>query len=406
MRHCETKRYKMRQTGTKSKSYNPFTPRFGKIPPEFVGDSFQEIFDEFSYSLDETEDGVGSCYMRISGQRGMGKTATIAELSRMALERGIRVIRTYSLDGFTKNIIDDISDDTVIRKTINPHIDIATPAGPSVSISGFSVEKEIRKRSSTLDAAFVEYFRHGGKDLLIVIDEVQDRSGDIDIDALGLSIQTLETTCPNSHVGVVFAGLPMPILDMSDIGKDKRATFLTRLDRYELTLSSDRQVAAMYRRAFSSGGKQIGQRQIEEMAHASGGYPYMMQCIGFEVWKASGDTVTENDVKKGIYLGEKRFFENVIMKIVGDMSDMEIMLLMALPDTELPIRLSSALSDSDMPRSSVSRARSALVKKGVLSVPKRGYVSCDIAYLIRYMKKYGGTLLSHRDSISNQAASL
>lgn len=119
----------MRQTETKSKSYNPFTPRFGKIPPEFVGDSFQEIFDEFSYSLDETQDGIGNCYMRISGQRGMGKTATIAELSRMALERGIKAIRTYSLDGFTKTIIDDISDDTVIRKTINPHIDIA-PALP------------------------------------------------------------------------------------------------------------------------------------------------------------------------------------------------------------------------------------------------------------------------------------
>ena len=374
-------------------THNPFTPRFGKIPPEFVGDSAQKIFDEFCYSLDETVDGIGNCYMRISGQRGMGKTATIAELARIAINRGYRVIRTYSLDGFTKTIIDAITDDSIIRKTIDPHVAITSPTGTSVSVSGFSIEKEIRKRSSTLDEAFAQYFKHGGKDLLIVIDEVQDTSGDIDIDALGMSIQTLETTCPNSHVGVVFAGLLIPILDMSDMGKGKRATFLTRSDHYELRLSSDKQVAAMYQRTFEAGHKAISNTQIMEMAYESGGYPYMMQCIGYEVWKASDTSVTDSDIARGIKLGEKRFFENVIMKIVNDMSDNEIKFIMELPDTDEPIHLSTALSETKMPRASISRARASLISKNILSVPKRGYVICDIAYLIRYMKKYGNQIL-------------
>lgn len=406
MRHCETKRINieqsdktMKKSETSKKIYNPFTPRFGKIPPEFVGDSVKRVFDEFRYSINETADGIGSCYMRISGQRGMGKTAAIAELSRIAIDSGYKVIRTYSLDCFTKTIIDSISDDSIIKKSIDPHVAITSPTGASVSISGFSIEKEIRRRSSTLDEAFEQYFRHGGSDLLIVIDEVQDESGDIDIDALGMSIQTLETTCPDSHVGVVFAGLPIPILDMSDMGKGKRATFLTRSDHYELRLSSDMQVADMYRRTFNAGNKSINEQLIKKMAHESDGYPYMIQCIGYEVWKASGPIVTASAVDKGIQLGEKRFFENVIMKIVGDMTDNEIQLLMELPDTELPIHLSSAVSGSTMSRASISRARASLISKCILSVPKRGYVTCDIAYLTRYMKKYGNLLLQNESRV-------
>lgn len=381
------------------KSYNPFTPRFGKIPPEFVGRSFKNVFDAFLYAIDETADGIGSCYMRISGQRGMGKTATIAEMSRMAMSRGYRVIRTYALNGFTRTIIDEISDDAIVRKRIEPHIALSSPDGTSLSLSAFAIEKEIRQRSATLDQAFKQYFDNGGTDLLIVIDEVQDASGDIDIDALGMSIQTLETSCPDSHVGVVFAGLPIPILDMADINNEKRATFLTRSDHFTLELASDKQVAGMYKRAFAAGSKQISSNQLMRMAHESGGYPYMIQCIGFEAWKASGDIVSDVDVETGIKRAERRFFENVIMKIVGDMPDSEIRFLMALPDTDGPICLSHALAGTTLSRASVSRARASLLSKNILSAPKRGYVICNVSYLIRYMKKYGNHLLTNRAAI-------
>ena len=127
------------------------------------------------------------------------------------------------------------------------------------------------------------------------------------------------------------AGLPS---EVSRILNDQPISFLRRATRYHLGRIDDADMRKTLAGTIESGGRTIEAYALEAAMNAIGGFPFMMQLVGYRMWtQAEGDAIDLSAAERGIETAQQEMRMNILETTYQELPDMDIAFIEAmLPD--------------------------------------------------------------------------
>lgn len=374
-------------------SINPFKPSAGANPPELLGRD--EILDEFEESL-LSGPGAPNLLLRISGSRGIGKTALLNALGRRAKSHKWEVIDETATQGFVGRLT-AIIEAELNRKSVK-FVDL-----PSVAVDGIGsldlgkIEFNAQNMPLTLRAALGAYLdlickRHPERGLLITLDETQGAT-QAEIRALATAAQHLIRE--DRNIAIALAGLPG--MD-SFLLHDEVTTFLRRATPIELKDIPLDLVHESFRSIFESSGYVVDAGALDVAAEATCGYAFMIQLVGYNIWRCSRDgrRVDADAVERGVEAARIRLGGTVHEPAVEDLSEIDRTYLLAMAQDDGPSRTGDVAKRIGKNAQYAGRYRQRLIDAGVIYPPTYGYVEFTIPYLREWLQQHAATLVMRR----------
>jgi hypothetical protein len=387
---------------------NPYAPGAGQRPPELAGrDRELEVFEVV---LERVARVRPERSLVLTGLRGVGKTVLLNTLRSQAIGRlwgtgkvearadqALRrplaaalhmAVRELAPRHRAPDRIDEFlgvlkafalrSNPTgKIRDRWQPGIDV--PASTGRADSG---DIEIDLVELFTDAASVATDVSTG--VALFIDEMQDLSPQ-DVSALCAACHELSQT--GAPLIVVGAGLPhLPALLSAAKSYSERLFRYQRIDRLD-RIAADQALCAPAARE----EVEYEPKALDALYEASGGYPYFVQAYGKATWDhAPRSPITAGDVRVGAPDAEAElavgFFGSRYERATpSEREYMRAMAALTEDDTE-------AVSTAEVARSlerkppSLSPARDALIKKGLIYSGERGTVAFTVPHFGRYLR--------------------
>lgn len=361
---------------------NPFRPTAGATPPLLVGRL--EVVDEFADSLDDGPGAPGRLAL-FTGPRGVGKTVMLNEAGDQALRRGWVTISETATPGMVSRLR---------HATTRALREADSTSAPTRSITGVTLP--VIGGGVTLSAApeDVVDWRHelglllgalerSRTGLLITVDEVHRGARD-DLRDLAATVQHLVRE--DRDVALAMAGLTSAV---SDLLSDDVLTFLRRADRFELRDVPLDDVAAALGHTIRSEGREIDDDALEYAARATGGYPFMIQLVGYHVWrKATGDRIDLAAAHEGVPAAQKRLGSLVHETALGDLSDVDRTYLVAMAQDTSESSTGAIAERMGVTPHYASTYRGRLIDAGVIEPTRYGYVDFAIPYLREYLREH------------------
>lgn len=359
---------------------NPFTPSFGIVPEYLAGRD--SMLREMARAF---QNGVGDPNLAtvILGARGSGKTALLACMGDEARPAGWIVVDTVAAPGMLEDIVQRTAAEasTLIEPPNRSHLSGIT-IGQIIGLEWVTDELSQANWRTRMTALLDEL---GERDvgLVITVDEI-DPSVDEFVQLASLYQLFVRE---RRQVALIMAGLPKKATDLID---DSRVTFLRRARKRRLEQLSDADVRLALRKSFESTGKSIADDLLGTMVEASGGFPYMMQLVGYGVWAeaADCDSVSPEHVRRGVAYAREEFEENVLRSTVRDMSpgDRRFALAM-LADRGEPSKITDIAQRMGKGANYASTYKTRLLKQGVISELDDGRVYFAIPLLREFLER-------------------
>jgi hypothetical protein len=249
--------------------------------------------------------------------------------------------------------------------------------GATLGIS--TTGKAIPKRSFRyqITGALDELKKHNVT-LLITIDEVQNVTSD-----LKEFITTFQHLIREEYdIMLVMAGLPYAIFDVLN---DQVLTFLRRAKRIMLENLPIVQVEVSYSKAFKSSHKQIVGDVLVEAAKATYGYPYLVQLIGYYLWKESDEVVDSEALEIAVKLSKDELYRNVHELIIRELSPKDIEFVYAMAEDELVSNFGDIIARLGITSGYASIYRKRLIDAGVIHSSGYGKLAFSPPYLRDYL---------------------
>lgn len=306
-------------------SKNPFAPTFGTHPPALAGR------DDILADLDEAFD-TGPTHPDFTvlfiGIRGAGKTVMLNAAEDMVRARGWLTISEL---GSPNGLIG--------RLTRHVCELLDEPGGGTRRLSGLQaagvgVSFEHRDRATVPPdlrsalAALGDLTAADGTGVLITVDELH--SADLgEIREFGGILQQITRRQARP---VAFAAAALPYLE-DELLSGPHATFLQRCSRHDigpLAATAAKEALAI---PLAASGATIGSADLDGAAEATGGHAFMVQLVGFYIWKAASDPaagISSAEVSSGIEQAEQRMSRLVIAPTWNDLSDVDRSFLSAM----------------------------------------------------------------------------
>jgi len=390
---------------------NPYAPGAGQRPPELAGrDRELEVFDVV---LERVARNRPERSLVLTGLRGVGKTVLLNTLRSQAISRlwgtgkiearpdqPMRRVLSGALHMAVRELaprhrapdrIDDLlavlkafalranPAGAKLRERWQPGIDV--PAATGRADSG---DIEIDLVELLTDAAGIA--TDVGTGIALFIDEMQDLSAQ-DVSALCAACHELSQT--GAPLIVVGAGLPhLPAVLSAAKSYSERLFRYQRIDRLD-RISADQALCAPALRE----GVEYEAKALDALYDASGGYPYFVQAYGKATWDHAPRTpITAADVRVGAPEAEAElavgFFGSRYERATpAEREYMRAMAALSTVDGE-----GEAVPTADVARSldrkpaSLSPARDALIKKGLIYSGERGTVAFTVPHFGRYLR--------------------
>ena len=375
-------------------SQNPFKPTAGKVPPVLIGR--QDVIDDFAEGLDNGAGAPGRL-MLLTGQRGYGKTVMLTELGRVAQSRGWEVVSETASEGLCERLISTLATSGMRLEglSISPSFGVGGVA--SASLGGVRLSNP-QQSAPTLRSVIEAKLRKlpKGKGVFFTIDEAQAASMD-DIVALATTLQhvirdeDMRDVSDSEKHGVAFAFAALPAI-VDDVVNDKVLTFLRRAQRRDLRAVSLPDVRAAYLQSVEQGGKRISDEDALAAARASEGYPYMVQLVGYYMWRSAerrgSQRIEEQDVRLGIADAALAFEEAVCAPVFAGLTGAQRLFVEAVAeDAGGSSRVSDIAQRTGRSSSWVSKYRASLLKEHVIESDGFGYVRLATPYLASYINQ-------------------
>ncbi len=393
---------------------NPYAPGAGQRPPELAGRD--EHLDNFAVVLERIARGRPERSMVLTGLRGVGKTVLLNSLRSTAvrakwgtgklearpdqrlrrpvaaaLHMAVRELghpRGEELDhvlGVIKAFAQREAPGAKIRDRWNPGID-------AVAVSGRADSGDIEIDLVELLTDVAGLAADVGKGVAIFIDEMQDL-GPEDVSALCAACHELsQSSLPLIVVG---AGLPhVPSVLSASKSYSERLFRYSRIDRLDRA-----QAERALRSPAQDEGADFTEDALESMYAATGGYPYFIQAYGKAVWDlAPQSPITAQDVTVGAPEAEVElavgFFgsrferatpgEREYLRAMADLGE--------VPADGQPVNEMESVTTADVAAyldrkpQSLSPARDALLKKGLIYSAERGQIAFTVPHFGRYLR--------------------
>ena len=393
---------------------NPYAPGAGQRPPELAGRD--EQLDNFAVVLERIARGRPERSMVLTGLRGVGKTVLLNSLRSTAvrakwgtgklearpdqrlrrpvaaaLHMAVRELghpRGEELDhvlGVIKAFAQREAPGAKIRDRWNPGID-------AVAVSGRADSGDIEIDLVELLTDVAGLAADVGKGVAIFIDEMQDL-GPEDVSALCAACHELsQSSLPLIVVG---AGLPhVPSVLSASKSYSERLFRYSRIDRLDRA-----QAERALRSPAQDEGADFTEDALEAMYAATGGYPYFIQAYGKAVWDlAPQSPITAQDVTVGAPEAEVElavgFFgsrferatpgEREYLRAMADLGDVPAE---GQPTSEVEsVTTADVAAYLDRKPQSLSPARDALLKKGLIYSAERGQIAFTVPHFGRYLR--------------------
>lgn len=364
----------------KDKNHVVFQPTFGNRPEQYIGrDGVIEMFME---GLLEPVGSRNRCTLFL-GQRGIGKTALLLELSDRATKAGYVVARVTAHEGMPKAIIEQFQlNGSEFFKDEKRKL-----TGVTAGAFGFTfgltfseaAERQLGFRSKM--SMLCDRLAEKGKGALILIDEVRTSAAMREVAAA-----YQELVGDKKNIAIAMAGLPHAV---SSILNDSVLTFLNRASKVELGLISTNLIRAYYDQVFRVMGIKASDDILDRAALATRGFPYLMQLIGYYIIRYTEErgTVDSEIMDKAEKASMSDMEDNVFKPILLPLSDNDKLFLKAMAHqghTVSIAKLQAALGEKGP---AIQPYRKRLLDAGVIEAPRRGELVFAVPYLADYLLK-------------------
>ena len=358
---------------------NPFTPSFGKIPPFMAGRT--ELVEDM---LRAFEGGIGDPNLSsiLVGSRGTGKTALLFYLSAEASSRGWVCANVAAVPGMLEDVIER-------AKEASAHLRASEGGARLTGISvgqaiGLEWEREPAAQGNwrTRMNRLLDELNEQDIGLLITVDEVRVELGEM----VQLASTYQHFVGENRKVALLMAGLPGKV---SSLLRDDSISFLRRACRFTLGRIADSEIEDALRKTVEDGGRRIGVAALTKAVEAIGGFPYMMQLVGFRMWgqHPENEEVSEADADAGIALARRDLKERVLDATYYDLSRGDIRFLEAMLEDGSESRLTDIASRLGEGSNYVSTYKRRLVEQGVIGERGHGTVGFDLPWFEEYLRE-------------------
>ena len=384
---------------------NPYAPGAGQRPPELAGRDRE--LAQFEVVLERIARGRPERGLVLTGLRGVGKTVLLNSFRSMALQRmwgtgkiearpdqSIRrpvagalhmAVRELAPRHRSPDRVDHFlgvlksfagRDPKAPRGTFVPHLGIDVPAARGRADSG---DLEIDLTELLTDAASIA--TDLGVGIALFVDEMQDIPA-ADVSALCAAIHELSQS--GGPLIVVGAGLPhLPSVLSASKSYSERLFRYVPIDRLDRA-AADQALLAPARRE----GADFEPAALDALFEAADGYPYFVQAYGKVTWDvAAASPVTAGDVKVASAQAENElavgFFGSRYERATP--AEREYMRAMAMLGDD-PVQTAAVADKLGRKHSSVSPARDALIKKGLIYSSERGLIAFTVPHFGRFLR--------------------
>ncbi len=391
---------------------NPYAPGAGQRPPELAGrDRELEVFEVV---LERVARNRPERSLILTGLRGVGKTVLLNTLRSQAIGRlwGTGKIEARPEVSLRRPVAAALH---MAVRELAPHhraperIDEFLGVLKAFALRSTTGAEKLRDRwqpgidvpaatgradSGDIEIDLVELFTDAasvatdvGTGIALFIDEMQDLSPG-DVSALCAACHEISQT--GAPLIVVGAGLPhLPALLTAAKSYSERLFRYQRIDRLD-RIAADQALCAPAQRE----DVEYSAKALDALYEASGGYPYFVQAYGKATWDhAPRSPVTDADVRMAAPEAEAElavgFFgsryeratpaEREDMRTMAALSTVESDMDAAVPTSEIARTL-------DRKPASLSPARDALIKKGLIYSGERGTVAFTVPHFARYLR--------------------
>lgn len=221
--------------------------------------------------------------------------------------------------------------------------------------------------------------------LLVTVDEVQDAELR-QMQTVAHAVQHLIRE--GKDIAFVFAGLPMGVADLIN---GKAMTFLRRALSEELGAINIQEVSLSLGDSFRSTGMDVSKDVLADLAEATGGYPYLIQLVGYYVWQRArihhddNPVVTSQDVSEGVSIAMSRFHEAVHEPAISGLGSAAVDYLLAMAMDSGPSSAKDLAERLGRSTKSLSSVRRQLIQRQVIQSVRRGYVDFAIPFMREYL---------------------
>lgn len=362
---------------------NPFKPSSGATPPLLVGR--EQVLEDFAESLDDGPGAPGRLTI-FTGARGVGKTVMLTEIAETALPRGWLTLAETATPG----LVDRLA--VATTRLLHEH-DVSSR--PTRSITGFTApviggglnlsppQPETVTQWRDDVGSLLDVLEPRGSGLLLTVDEIHHAARE-DLRAIAATFQHLVRE--DRDIALGFAGLPSAV---SDLLNDDVLTFLRRATRVQLEDVPLDDVRAALRATITDSGLRITDPALDTATRATGGYPFMIQLVGYHIWRKATDGVIDEDaVEAGVPAARKRLGSTVHATALADLSDVDRTYLLAMAQDDSPSRTAVIAERLEVSESYASVYRGRLIDGGVIERTSHGYVDFTIPYLREYLREH------------------
>jgi hypothetical protein len=395
---------------------NPYAPGAGQRPPELAGRD--EQLHAFDVVLERIARGRPERSVVLTGLRGVGKTVLLNALRSAAvrahwgtgklearpdqrLRRPLSAalhVAVRELGHPARDEVDhvlgvikafaqrDAAPGTKLREKWNPGID--APAVTGRADSG-DIEIDLVELLTDVGGLAADL----GRGVAVFIDELQDL-GTEDVSAICAACHEISQS--GLPVIVVGAGLPhLPAVLSASKSYSERLFRYQRIDRLDREAADLALVAPA-----SEEGAAVEPAALEALYAATAGYPYFVQAYGKVAWDvAPRSPITAEDVKVAAPEAEAElavgFFgsryeratpaEREYLRAMADAAHRQVEDGEDVDETD-SVPTAAVASALDRKPQSLSPARDALLKKGLIYSGERGRIAFTVPHFGRYLR--------------------
>lgn len=361
---------------------NPFKPTAGASPPLLVGREAE--LEEFEEALEDGPGAPGRLTI-FTGARGVGKTVMLTEVGDHATRSGWVVVSETATGGLVDRLTTAVLGHL---RELDPHgaptralTGVSLPGGWGVQLSDPPAQRPVSLRDGC--SALLDVLEAHQTGLLLTVDEVHKRAQD-DLRELAATYQHLVRE--DRDIALVMAGIPGAVTGLLN---DDVLTFLRRANRAVLEDVPLGLVADSLRQTAHDHGRRFTPEALAAAAEATAGYPFLIQLVGYHVWrKAAGTTIDLDAVEAGVPAARKRLGSTVHETSMADLSEVDRTFLVAMAQDEHTSRMRDIAERMGVTLQYAGVYRERLLRAGMIDAPRRGVVQFAIPYLGEYLREH------------------
>lgn len=233
-----------------------------------------------------------------------------------------------------------------------------------------------RSRMNALFKGLDQY----GIGLLITVDEVSASLDEMISFAATYQLFVRE----GKRVGLLMAGLPHQV---SALLRNQTVSFLRRSVQHRLSGVAGQEIAQALVQTIASEGKTATGEAIDLMVDAIGGFPFMMQLVGYRSWDVSLGSceITVKDVQRGVALAQGDLDQRVLEPTFYELSDGDLAFLRAMLEDQDVSLVADIAQRMGVASNYASQYRARLVEQGIIGTRGRGKIAFDMLHFKEFL---------------------